>query len=210
MRGASLSGYRPFDLEALRGGLMQERGPREDVAKAATRFAAVAAVLRPSTDGAEVLLIRRADKDGDPWSGHMAFPGGHAEPGDADLVATAVRETREELGIDLATATWLGKLDDVPATGRGQRTGTLVVPFVFALEHADPFSLNAEVAEALWVPVSPLIDGRAAAVKRYVWEGRELELPGYSVGERIVWGMTYGMLATLLRRIAHTASVSAP
>ena len=77
------------------------------------RRAAVAALLAESPNGVELLLIRRAERASDPWSGHMALPGGHLDPSDADLRATAVRETREELGIDLERdAQFLGRLQD--------------------------------------------------------------------------------------------------
>src|SRR3989442_10873051 len=82
--------------------------------------------------GLEALFIRRAQRADDPWSGQVALPGGRRDAGDADLFATAVRETREETGIDLAGAERLGRLDDLYP-----RTPTLppvvVRPFVFAL-----------------------------------------------------------------------------
>src|SRR5262245_34151321 len=64
--------------------------------------AAVAAILLPRDDTFEILLIRRAERPTDLWSGHMAFPGGRRSPEDRDLLATAVRETEEEVGLDLA------------------------------------------------------------------------------------------------------------
>ena len=82
--------------------------------------AAVATILREGLEGPEVLLIRRAENPRDPWSGHMAFPGGREAPEDRDLLATAVRETHEEVGLDLQrSAHLLGRLDALPAVARG-------------------------------------------------------------------------------------------
>ena len=91
---------------------MPEIGPR-------TRQAAVAAVLRPGLDDTEVLLIRRAERPGDPWSGQMAFPGGHLEDDDPHLAHTAMRETAEEVGLDLADDALIGALAPIRANPRG-------------------------------------------------------------------------------------------
>jgi 8-oxo-dGTP pyrophosphatase MutT (NUDIX family) len=164
--------------------------------------AAVAVVLRPArpAPGLEVLLIRRATKEGDPWSGHMAFPGGRAEPDDRDLLATAVRETREEVGLDLAGASRvLGRLSDIPAMSRGTPTGMVITPFVFAVTsdaathelRGDP----AEVERLVWAPLGPLARGEADTVMPYRHGSTNLELPAYRVGDGdIVWGLTYLML----------------
>jgi 8-oxo-dGTP pyrophosphatase MutT (NUDIX family) len=77
--------------------------------------AAVAVVLREADGGPEVLFIERARRAGDPWSGHMAFPGGRIDPEDAHARGAAERETREEVGVDLAGAEPLGRLDDLRA-----------------------------------------------------------------------------------------------
>ena len=66
--------------------------------------AAVAIVVRPRVDEDEILLIRRSQRADDPWSGHMAFPGGRSEPSDADLCATAIRETRAAPGREIQPA----------------------------------------------------------------------------------------------------------
>src|SRR5204863_9089886 len=96
------------------------------------RPAAVSLVLVEGAEGAELLLIKRAERAGDPWSGQIALPGGRQDPGDADLLATAVRETREETGVDLATAERLGILDDL-APRTASLPPVIVRPFVFAL-----------------------------------------------------------------------------
>jgi 8-oxo-dGTP pyrophosphatase MutT (NUDIX family) len=118
----------------------------------AARPAAVAMILHQSADDLEALFIKRAARAGDPWSGQIAFPGGRFEPTDADLLATAVRETREETGIDLRAAEQLGVLDDL-----NPRTPTLppivVRPFVFGVAARPTLSLSPdEVQRAFWLP----------------------------------------------------------
>ena len=179
--------------------------PASDVTVAVERQAAVAAILRERDPalGAEVLLIRRAERDGDPWSGHMAFPGGRRDEKDSDLLATALRETREEIGLDLSReARLLGRLEDVEATSRGRRVGMPITPFVFELEGDPKLSLEAgEVADALWTPLRPLFRGEARTTYPYELGELRLELPGYRVGESIVWGLTYQMLETLFQLV---------
>jgi 8-oxo-dGTP pyrophosphatase MutT (NUDIX family) len=163
------------------------------------RHAAVAAILRDAAHGAEVLLIRRAAREGDPWSGHMAFPGGQREPEDQDLLETAVRETWEEIGLDLrAHASLLGGLETLPAVARGKRIAMSVTPFVFELCTEPPLTFSDEVAEVIWAPLPALARGELSTTIPYHFEGRELRLPAWDVQGRIVWGMTYNMLETLL------------
>jgi 8-oxo-dGTP pyrophosphatase MutT (NUDIX family) len=75
--------------------------------------AAVAVILHDGDDGLETLFIHRAVRAGDTWSGQIAFPGGRREPGDGDLLVTAIRETHEEIGVALTAAERLGVLDDL-------------------------------------------------------------------------------------------------
>ena len=166
----------------------------------APKKAAVAAVLTPSlhAPSLDILFIRRAEHPNDPWSGHMAFPGGRHEPGDASLLATAMRETREELGLDLAGAHLLGRLDDLAT----HRAGLMVRPFVFAIDRPPPLRGNYEVAETLWAPVLPLMQGERNAEYPYLHEGQQLRFPAYDVEGRIVWGLTYRMLQSLFAMLA--------
>jgi 8-oxo-dGTP pyrophosphatase MutT (NUDIX family) len=175
--------------------------PRRLLSAPEAPSAAVAAVLRPAGDDVEALFIRRAENPHDPWSGHMAFPGGRRDPGDRDLVETALRETREELGLDLAsTARRLGYLDEIEAIARGRRTGLIIRPYVFALEVEDvALHPNHEVAEALWVPLGPLVRGEASTDYRYQRQGLDVVLPAYLWEGRVVWGLTYQMLQVLFR-----------
>jgi 8-oxo-dGTP pyrophosphatase MutT (NUDIX family) len=190
-----------FDLPTIAARLAASRGSY-DVLGDGPR-AAVAAILRDRAAGAEVLLIRRAERPGDPWSGHMAFPGGRREDGDGDLRATAARETREEVGIDLdADGALLGRLPDLDAVARARRTGLVITPFVFALEREVPLVFDpTEVAEALWAPLGALARGEGAGTIPYVVEGCPVELPCWHVGGRVVWGLTYRMLQTLFEAL---------
>lgn len=187
----------PLDLEVIRKSLAGREARVLDGEMVSAR-AAVAAILRARREigDPEVLLIRRAEKPGDPWSGHMAFPGGRTAPTDPDLLATAIRETREEVGLDLGRdAELIGRLDDIPAIARGKSTGMVIRPFVFALAQPEiELHPNDEVDEAHWAPLGPLVRGEVATTLDYPFEGRMIALPGYRVGERVVWGLTYQML----------------
>jgi 8-oxo-dGTP pyrophosphatase MutT (NUDIX family) len=182
--------------------------PSTEVAAAdVSRRAAVAAVLRPGESGLEVLLIRRAEREGDPWSGHMAFPGGRADPDDIDLRMTAVRETREEVGLDLEQhGELLGRLDDLrPGNARGLVPGLVVTPFVWHVPFVPALTPHdAEVDEIHWARLGPLLSGAQDTTYPYTWKGLPMRFPGYRVGdsERIVWGMTHRALETLFTRIA--------
>jgi 8-oxo-dGTP pyrophosphatase MutT (NUDIX family) len=161
--------------------------------------AAVAIVLRDVAEGPQVLLIRRAERSGDPWSGHMAFPGGREDARDDNLLATALRETREELSLDLSRAgRLLGALSELPAIARGRATGMTIAPFVFELTEDAPLAYKPdEVSEAVWVPLEPLMRGALRTTIAYEMSGQNLQLPAYDFEGRIVWGLTYRMLDSL-------------
>jgi 8-oxo-dGTP pyrophosphatase MutT (NUDIX family) len=169
------------------------------------RRAAVAAIMRDGSQGAEVLLIQRAESPRDPWSGHMAFPGGRRDPEDPHTLACAQRETREEVGLDLTQSGQLvGKLSQVMAQARGKVVPLVVRPFVFALDAAKPptLQLNAEVQAALWVPLGFFLDAANRAQMTYRFGGVNIKLPCYHYEGRTVWGLTLKMideLASLLR-----------
>jgi 8-oxo-dGTP pyrophosphatase MutT (NUDIX family) len=158
-------------------------------------WAAVAVILSPDPDA--LLLIRRAEREGDPWSGHMALPGGRQDPTDADLFATAVRETAEEVGLVLGRADLFGSLDDV--VPRSSVLPPIAVrPYVFALDHRPPLSPNPEVAAARWVPLDLLLHPETYNSVRLDIQGEPREFPAYRLEDSIVWGMTERIVTSLL------------
>ncbi|PYQ52975.1 MAG: CoA pyrophosphatase [Acidobacteria bacterium] len=163
--------------------------------------AAVAVVLRDGPQGIEVLFIRRAEHPQDPWSGQIAFPGGRAEPGDADLRATAVRETREEIGVDLARAAdFLGSLDEVRAMARMRPMSLTITPFVFRLR--EPFEpvLGDEVRSLHWLPLGELLGTARRSTMDYAHQGVSMQFPCLRVDELVIWGLTYRMFMSFQER----------
>ena len=160
------------------------------------RQAAVAAILREGEGETEVLFIKRAQRPGDIWSGHMAFPGGHRDPGDEDLAATAMRETHEEIGLDLTRhARLLGHLDHMDVTPIGTQRRMLIVPYVFAVEGELPrLQPNHEVAAVLWGSVPSMFHGRTLTRREMHVRSGAMPFPGYDVQNELVWGLTYRML----------------
>lgn len=189
----------PFpDLAALAKLLAGHPARRDDGVEAA-RKAAVAAVLRGDREGVELLFIRRAEHPRDPWSGQMGLPGGRVDPGDRDPLAAAVRETREELALDLdAHARLLGPLSEVRTHLPLGRPPHSVAPFVFALEREATLVPNHEVQEALWVPLAFLADRGNRRSMTWVRGGVPLPMPCYHWGERIIWGLTLRIVDELL------------
>ncbi|HEY5656698.1 MAG TPA: CoA pyrophosphatase [Myxococcota bacterium] len=181
---------RVFSIDEIRRSLAGHSAAAID-ADAAAR-AAVAMVLREGSAGPEVLFIERAASEGDPWSGHMAFPGGRVEPVDAHARGAAERETLEEVGLELSGAERLGRLDDKP--GNPTARPTLVVSaYVYRVIEAPPLIPNHEVRSAFWFPLFAL----AEPERRVTRAVRGLPFPGILVGEperHVIWGLTYSFL----------------
>jgi 8-oxo-dGTP pyrophosphatase MutT (NUDIX family) len=164
---------------------------------AARRQAAVAVVLHERPSGAELLFIERARHPLDPWSGHMAFPGGRVDPEDAGPQAAAERETREEVGLDLAGAELLGRLDDLHA-GIRVVSPLVLSAFVYRIDATPTLRPNHEVETALWVPARLLLD----PARHVGWRWGPARVPGILVGEpdrHVVWGLTYQLVESLFR-----------
>ncbi len=167
----------------------------------APKRAAVAALLRYRKNSPEVLLMQRSAREGDRWSGHVSFPGGREEQADSTLIATAVRETREEVGVDLdGNARLLGKSDAIRAVSKGKFLPMSITPFVFVQTHDDDlaFELNHEAQSAFWLPLSIAASGVLDDSYAYKKGPLSLTLPCWRYEGHTVWGLTYQMLTRFL------------
>jgi len=164
--------------------------------------AAVALVLRDGAAGLELLFIRRAEQEADPWSGQMGFPGGRAEPGDGDLRATAIRETLEEVGIDLGGGgEFLGALDEVQAMARLRPQDLVIAPHVFRLPAPADAAPGPEVGSVHWLPLDEIRQERWLATMDYVHQGATLQFPCLRYDELVIWGLTFRMFMGLRQRL---------
>ncbi|MEX1999459.1 MAG: CoA pyrophosphatase [Gemmatimonadales bacterium] len=157
--------------------------------------AAVALLLAPGDAGLDFLLIRRAERENDPWSGQMGLPSGRLDEADPGLLATAVRETWEEVGVELDRASVIGQLDDVAPTMQ-HLPRMLVRPYVFGLTERPPLRPSQEVATAVWAGLGGLLEARVEeTIQVREWQRR---VTGFKVGSHLVWGMTEHILLSFM------------
>ncbi|MBI3205267.1 MAG: NUDIX domain-containing protein [Myxococcales bacterium] len=155
-------------------------------------------VLRQGPSEVEVLLAERAVVAGDRWSGHLAFPGGLAAASDGGPLATAVRETREETGLDLSSAARpIGALSEIVTASHGSLAPLVIAPWVFALVQAAELSLSAELTRAHWVGLDGLAERRRGASRLGRALGWFLQGRGVPVAGTRLWGLTLAFLDEL-------------
>lgn len=185
-------------LQLIESRLAEHNPPRKLLRKMMRR-SAVALILQVRAGELHILMIKRAERAGDPWSGQMAFPGGRMDKTDAHGFAVAVRETEEEVGLTLGvTDHCIGRLTDLNTRPQRGPFGLSVSPFVFRLEREVQFKPNYEVAEVVWIPLEFLLD--TANREEMVWEYRGLSvtMPCYFYGNRRIWGLSLMMLDELM------------
>ncbi len=168
-------------LSSLRGKLLD--GSDED------SHAAVAILLRERNDDLEFFLVKRAEVDGDPWSGDMAFPGGKRGDADRDLLDTACREVLEETAIDLREVSKLGYMKPIFSS---VRTSMKVQPIVYVYDEEPEVSLNYELTRYLWVPLKELVRSRTKEDVKG-WNSDVYKYDG-----EVIWGLTFRMLEQLI------------
>ena len=178
----------------------------EDLSVPASRKAAVAALVRDGKGGSELLFIRRAEHPRDPWSGQMGLPGGRVDPDDPTPFAAAVRETAEEIGLDLfRSAQPIGRLPEVRTHLPLGAVPHSVVPFVFALGEQPSLTLNHEVQETVWVPLPFLSDRSNRSAFTWARRGVPVPMPCYKYDGRVIWGLTLRIVEDLLEVSARGA-----
>ncbi len=155
--------------------------------------AAVTLILHEPAEGSpEFLFIERARHEGDPWSGHMAFPGGRHDPGDPDIEATAAREAKEEVGVALHRP--IGQLDDFTSTRNPRGAPLVVSPFVYEVPERPRIVSNHEVQSTVWIPVSWILDPESAVEYRGERGPHGGSFPAFRYQGYTVWGLTYRIL----------------
>jgi 8-oxo-dGTP pyrophosphatase MutT (NUDIX family) len=188
-RVATLTGT--VDLDSLKKRLRRE--PSASESDQGEPVAAVAIIINPNDRGGSILLIRRTERVGDPWSGQVAFPGGHKDHADRDLLATAIREAQEEVGIDLQEHELLGQLPVMLSRTRR------VASYVFQLKADVAVQSNDEVAESFWAPLTTLNEITVSRSEVRVEEGK-LNVEAYVYNGNVIWGFTFRMINMLLNR----------
>lgn len=175
------------------GTLLSKLGSAEPAVES-KRLAAVSVILAEE-DSPKTLLIRRAERSSDPWSGQVAFPGGKMGSGDSSARDTAIRETKEEVAVDLSRdakfagyympfRTHMGDLD--------------VIPTVFLMKRPTEVTPNEEVSGYRWVSLDEFLDPRSASTYHLRARGFSRNLPAFTVGDYVVWGLTHRIISSLL------------
>lgn len=194
------------DRRRLQYSLPQAYDPSIPFHEPITR-AAVAAILRSGENGSELLFIQRAAREGDPWSGQMAFPGGKTDPVDDTPEATAVRETHEELDLQLERNDSVGLISELDG-GRATNRLVLVSAHGYWLDGPrPPLKPNYEVADTIWMPLKELAD--PARRINYFYPKANAEFPAiqFDKPEQVLWGLTLRFVSELFTRLDHPIDI---
>ncbi len=184
--------------------LLAARDPHKLTIEGDFVHAAVMMILKEEKKGSSLLFIKRPDSDSDPFSGHVAFPGGKMKGEDSDKLETAVRETREEIGVDIThSGRVLGELDDINPNNPRANT-YIVTPYLSVLKEEVTFTPCArEVEEVLWVPVNHLLDEKNFKLRLRERDGVPREDYAYIYEQYIIWGMTGRILRQFITLTGH-------
>lgn len=169
--------------------------------------AAVAMILHQAAHDVEILFIQRAAHDLDPWSGHIAFPGGKLEVGEQECQA-ARRETQEEIGFDLEKVRYLGRLSDIAGTNLPVRVSCCL----FGVDRLC-FSpvLNEEVRDLFWVTLTDLRDRERHVQSRVAFDDKCFDVPAIKLpvdDKPLLWGITYRLVMQFLTLLENNNAIN--
>jgi 8-oxo-dGTP pyrophosphatase MutT (NUDIX family) len=187
------------DFDIIRQRLGERLAPPRNLPIEPERIpqAAVALILREAASAAQLLIIKRAERPGDHWSGHLALPGGRAQIEDDGLIATAARETCEEVGINLFNDNFIGQLELLVPTNP-VLPPLEIAPFVAVAPPEFTMLLSDEVAHAFWIPVGDLRREGPSAVYSMRFGELVKTWPAYPTAAGPIWGITERILTNFL------------
>jgi 8-oxo-dGTP pyrophosphatase MutT (NUDIX family) len=198
---------------ALKTALSKQFGTRAEVSfERDTKFAAVAVCFVGTGTEAQVLMIHRAEHENDPWSGHMAFPGGKQDHGDKTVLNTAIRETKEEVGIDLkAHGQFIGQLQPIQAMKSGQKLPMFISPHIFHMEKPHPITIEeSEVQNGFYIPLSFFLDAQNLKTGDFTTFHGPIDLPYFDFHAQKIWGLSFYILRELLLDLGGAGDWFAP
>ncbi len=189
-------------------GFLKERFSRYEARRAdppaGTARAAVVLVLRAGEIQPEALFVVRATHERDPWSGHVALPGGREEQVDRDLMDTALRELHEETGLGLDRKEIVGRLDDLNPVSR-HIPRIAISPFVAWRRRLGGVRRSAEIDGHFWVPVSELETPARRSSLTHRRDGDTFRFPTIEYDGHTVWGLTYSIVQNFLELLGDAA-----
>lgn len=188
------------ESDALRRAVARH-SPPEVVSEEGLQLAAVALIFTPGPEGLELCMIRRSDHPDDPWSGHMAFPGGRRDAEDNTSLHTAMRETLEEIGVALEHEDCLGGLSPLRVPYRVSGAAMVIEPFVFCLQEPLKWTSNEEVAGVYFFNLDGLRQERGRGLFEFSHKGESMQLDCIEQQGCRIWGLSLRILDELLQRL---------
>ena len=164
--------------------------------------AAVAMILRGREAEVEMLMLRRAEHAGDPWSGDLGFPGGKIEFADQSAKAAAEREVHEEIGLRLTEESFLGQLNDIT----GAYLPVNIACFAYHLDSPTDFDLNHEISNYWWVPLARFLEPERHRNATFTYRNQQRSHPVIDLveaGHPFLWGITYRLVEQFFTLIGH-------
>ena len=192
----------PSGLDSLAARLQSHRARRLPGRHWMVRCGVVLLIAEQGPGGAApaLLMMRRAERAGDPWSGQVSFPGGRVQVEDADTRAAALRELSEETGLQPdASFVPIGRLSDLLTREHGRQRPMVVTPYVYQVPRALAVAPGAEAARLWWEPLTTLVDTDRQRTQIWRVAGLPLPFPAIEVSGARLWGLSLMMVKELVR-----------